>query len=471
MYYHIRVKTFHFCHYQIMKERIPVMQKRKDVFNFKSIKERGSSVGTEIVAGFTAFATMAYVLAVHTGMMIDAGMDGAGVMLATALISGVISIAMGLYSNMPFSLAPGMGTNAVLAYTLVAGGICDWQTGMGVVMIGGIIFLVLSLFNIREKVVEIIPKVLKVGIGAGIGIFLVRLSLVNAALVAPDFGGLGDFSDPNVMLAAIGLAITLFLYFFRIEIKGRVYCIRGSLLISIALITIIGICMGLVTLPENIFTTNAVSSLSKVVWKFDIVKAFNPTLIPFVIIFFMGDFFSTLGTALGVAGKANMLDENGNLPAIGKVFLVDAVGTCLGAAFGLTTVTTYVESAAGVDAGGRTGLTSITTGALFLLSMLFAPLFLMIPTAATSPVLVCIGISMMQTLGNVDFADAEWYPVAIMVIVSLFAGTANAIALGLVAYCLIHVVRYAFTKERSRENLPSIATVILTILSCLQFVL
>ena len=440
----------------------------KDIFQ---IKARKSSIGTEILAGLTTFATMAYVLVVHTGMMVDAGMDGTGVMLAVALVSGIISIAMGLFSNMPFALAPGMGSNAILAYTLVLGGICTWQVGMGMIMIGGIIFVLLSIFKIRETVVKVIPKVLKIGVGAGVGIFLIRLSVVNAGLVAPNFGGLGDFSDPNVLLSAIGLGITLFLYFFRITIKGRTYQIRGSLLISMVLITIIGLCMGLVTMPETIFTASAFESLGKVSFKLDVLAALKPEYFSFILVFFMGDFFSTLGTALGVAGKANMLDENGDLPAIGQVFLVDAVGTCVGALFGLTTVTTYVESAAGVEAGGRTGLTAIATGAMFLVSMLFAPLFLMIPTAATSPALIVIGISMMQQLGNVDFTDSEWYPVAIMVLVSLFAGLANAIALGMVAYCLIHICKYAFTSERNKETLPSIPTVIITLLSCIQFIL
>ena len=324
------------------------MQNKKSFFG---IKERGSNVLTEILAGFTTFATMAYVLVVHTGMMIDAGMDGTGVMLSTALISGIITIAMGLYSNLPFALAPGMGSNAILAYTLVAQGICTWQVGIGMFMISGVVFVLLSLFRIREKVVEWIPKVLKIGVGAGVGIFLIRLSVINAGLVAPNFGGLGDFSDPNVLLAAIGLGITLFLYFFRIEIKGHIYQIRGSLLFSIIITTIIGICMGLVELPESIFTHNALSSLGKVAFQLDVKSALNISYFSYILVFFMGDFFSTLGTALGVAGKAGLLDEDGNLPAIGKVFLCDAVGTCVGAAFGLTTVTTYVESASGVEAG------------------------------------------------------------------------------------------------------------------------
>jgi len=331
--------------------------------------------------------------------------------------------------------------------------------------------VLLSVLKVREKVVEAIPKVLKVGTSAGVGIFLIRLSLVNANLVAPNFGGLGDLSDPTVLLAAIGMGITLLLHFIRFEIKGRVYQIRGDYLISIILITIIGVCMGVVQLPANPFTSDG-GALADVTGKLNFLGAFKIEYFSWILVFFMGDFFSTLGTALGCASKAGMLDENGNLPTIGKVFLVDSVGTCVGAFFGLTTVTTYVESASGIEAGGRTALTSLVAGGLFILSMLFAPLFLIIPTAATSPVLVCIGISMMQGLKNVDFADAEWYPTCLMVIVSLFCGLANAIAIGMVAFIVVHLVKYIFVpSERKKENLPSIGAWVVAILSCIQFVL
>ena len=242
----------------------------------------------------------------------------------------------------------------------------------------------------------------------------------------------------------------------------------GSLLISIILITIIGICMGQVSLPASLVTTNAFSNLGDVTFKLDILGALKPTLFTFLLMFFMSDFFSTLGTALGVAGKAGMLDENGNLPTIGRIFLVDSCATVVGSLFGLTTVTTYVESASGVEAGGRTGLTAVVTACCFFLSMFFAPLFLMVPTAATAPALIVIGISMMQTLKDVDFKSVEWFPVGFMVIVSIFGGIANGIALGLVAYCVTHYARYLFTD--SRQKAPSLFTVILTILCCLQFI-
>ena len=435
------------------------------------LKGNGTNVRTEILAGVTTSATMAYILVVQASFMSAAGMNGTGVMLATALISGLSTLIMGLYARSPFALAPGMGTNAILAYTLVAQGICTWQQGLGIVFISGCIFVLLSVFKIREKVVEIIPKVLKIGVGASVGAFLIRLSLANAGMISvsgSSFALVLDFADPAVVLSWIGLAITLLLYFLRIRINGKTYHIRGSLLISIILITIIGIFMGQVKLPESIITANAFSNLGDVAFKLDILGALKPSLFTFMLMFFMSDFFSTLGTALGVAGKAGMLDENGNLPTIGRIFLVDSCATVIGAACGLTTVTTYVESASGVEAGGRTGLTAVVTAICFFLSMLFAPLFLMVPTAATAPALIVIGISMMQTLKDVDFKNVEWFPVGLMVIVSIFGGIANGIALGLVTYCVTHYARYLFTD--SRQKAPSLFTLILTVLCCLQFI-
>lgn len=435
------------------------------------VTESGSSIRTELLAGITTFATMSYILIVQSSFMRDAGMNGAGVMLMTAFLSGLATLAMSLYARMPFALAPGMGTNAILAYTLVAQGICTWQQGLGIVFISGTFFVLLSLFKVREKVVEVIPKVLKIGVGASVGAFLIRLSLANANMISVNGSSFAlnlNFADPAVKLSWIGLAITLVLYFLRVRINGKTYHIRGSLLISIILITIIAVCTGQVKAPASIFTSNALSSIGDVAFKLDILGAMRPALFTFMLMFFMSDFFSTLGTALGVAGKAGMLDENGNLPAIGRIFLVDSCATVAGALGGLTTITTYVESASGVEAGGRTGLTSLTTACLFFLSMLFAPLFLMVPTAATAPALIIIGISMMQTLKDVDFKSVEWFPVGLMVIVSIFGGIANGIALGLVTYCLTHWARYLFTDSRAKA--PSLFTIVITVLCCLQFI-
>lgn len=435
------------------------------------LSERNTNLRTEIIAGITTMFTMAYILIVQASAMGDAGMNATGIMLMTAFISGLSTLAMGLYSNMPIALAPGMGSNFIIAYTLVAGGICTWQQAMGIVFISGMAFLLLSIFNIREKIVQVIPKVLKVGVGASVGAFLIRLSLVNGGMVSVNGSTYGlnfNFSDPSNLLVWIGLVITLVLYFLRFRIKGKTYHVRGSLLISIFLITIIGMFMGVVNTPTSIFTSCALSSVGDVAFKLDILGALNPALFTFMLMFFLSDMFSTLGTSLGLGAKAGMLDENGNLPVIGKIFLVDSAATVAGSLLSISTVTSYIESLAGIEAGGRTGLTAVTTAILFFLSMLFAPLFLMVPTAATAPALIIIGISMMQTLKNVDFKSVEWFPVGLMVIVSIFGGIANGIALGLVTYCLTHWARYLFTNSRAKA--PNLLTIIITILCCLQFI-
>lgn len=435
------------------------------------LKTAGTNIRTEAVAGITTFATMAYILILNPKFMGMAGMDPVGVLITTALISGLITILMGIATNLPFALAPGIGSCVMIATAIVLPGLASWQTALGMVLISGIIFLLLSLFRLREQIVALIPKNIKIGISAGLGVFIIRTALVNAGLITDGFKGFGDFSQPQVRLAAIGLAIALLLSFFRVRIHGKVYQIRGALLLSIILTTAIGIGMGCVALPESIFTSGAISSIRNVCFKVDFFGAFRLEYISLIFAFFISDFFGTLATALGLAGKVGMMDEDGNFPAIGKVFLVDAIGTVVGAFTGLAVVTTYVESASGVESGGRTGLTSVVTGVMFLLCIAFAPVFLMIPDAATAPVLIMIGISMMQGLKNVDFSDREWPPVAVMVIAMLFYGISQGIAIGLLAYCIVKLAWALFTDERGEGALPSWPTVILTVLACCQFVL
>lgn len=436
------------------------------------LAKAGTNVKTEILAGITTFATMAYILILNPKFMGMAGMDSVGVLITTALVSGLITILMGLTTNLPFALAPGIGSCVVVATGIVLPHLGTWQQALGMVLIEGIIFLVLSLFNIREKIVEVIPKNIKIGISAGLGMFIIRTALSNAKIINPNFKGFGDLSQPTTRLALIGIAVTLLLSYARFSIGGRVYRIRGALLLSIIVTTLIGLGMGCVNLPESFVTHGGWTSVKNVCFKADIPGAFRLEFIPLIFAFFISDFFGTLATALGLAGKIGMMDENGNFPAIGKVFLVDAFGTCVGACTGLAVVTTYVESASGVEVGGRTGLTAFVTGIMFLLCIFFAPLFLMIPDAATAPVLVMIGISMLQGLKNVDFSDIEWPPVAIMMLAMLFYGISQGIAIGLLAYCVIKWAYALFTSARHDKGaLPSIPTIILTILSCLQFVL
>lgn len=439
--------------------------------DFFQIRERGSNFRTEILAGMTTFVTMAYILIIQPKNMGAAGMDAVGILLMTALLSGVITIIMGFVSNMPFALAPGLGSSAILANAIVIAGVATWETGLGMVFISGTVFLALSIFGIREAIALMIPKNLKIGISAGIGIFIIRIALVSSKLVEPNFRGFGDLNNPAVRLAAIGMVICLCLNFLRVSVGGKIYQLRGGLFIGIILTTIIGVFTGVVKVPESYITSGAISAIGNVAFKLDILSAFRIEYIAFMLAFFISDFFSTLGTSLGLANNAGMMDEDGNFPGIGKVFLVDAIGTVTGAMLGLSTVTTYVESAAGVEVGGRTGLASIVTGLLFISAIFFAPLFLMIPSAATAPALVIIGTSMMSGLRNVNFHPVQWTPVAVLIVATLFGGTGKGIALGLAAFCLVGFAYCLLTNERDSDNMPSVFTIIMAVLTFLQFIL
>ena len=430
---------------------------------FFKIRERGSSVRTEVLAGMTTFATMAYIIILQPVNMRDTGMDTVGILIATALVSALITMLMGVAANMPIALAPGIASGIVLTYSIVAPGLATWQVGLGMSMISAILFLVLSLFKIREKIVELIPKNIKIGISAGLGIFIIRTALVNSGLVNPDFRGFGDFSDPSVLLSAVSIVICFILYFLRVKTGGREYRIRSSLLIAIIVTTVAGIPMGVVRVPSSIFTSGGLSSLA---FKADVAGALRPEYIAFVLAFFVSDFFGTLATALGLGQQMGMLDENGNFPIIGKIFLVDAIGSVVGTCMGVTVVTSYVESASGIEVGGRTGLASVVTGLFFLLAVLFAPLFLMIPAAATTPVLLIIGFVMMQGLKSIDF---ERVPVGMLIISTLFYGISQGIGIGLLTYCCVKSAYYLFTDERGRDKLPSLFTILFTLLTCIQF--
>ena len=431
------------------------------------ISERGSTMRREIIGGVTTFATMAYILIVQASLMSGTGMNVTGVMISTALMSGLITLLMALYANLPFALGPGMGTNAIFAGLVAAGG-ATWQQALTLIVISGLIFLLLSLFKVREDMVRVIPKNLKVGVGAAIGLFLARLGFANSGLVTASLDGMGDFTDPAVQLAAIGLLIIVILSFIRVKINGRVYQVRGPVLISIVITTIIGLFTGVTQLPEQLMTTS-LAPLGDVAFKFTFKGIFQLAFIPYLIVFFMGDFFSTLGTALGLGAKANMLDKDGNLPGIGRVFLVDAIGSVTGGMMGLTTITTYVESAYGVEAGARTGFASVITSIFFFASMLFAPLFISIPTAATAPALIMVGISMLGVLRDVDFDPIDWTPVALMMFMTVFMNDfAAGIALGVISHVIIHLAMGLLSGDK--EKLPSVGTIILGLLMCTKFI-
>lgn len=403
-----------------------------------------TNVRTEILAGLTTFMTMAYVLAVQPSAIIGGEatlIDIAGVtisreglMLTCALITSLITMVMAFYTNMPFALSTGMGSNFLLGFA-IQGGQLSFGGAMAIILISGIIFLVLSLLGIRDVIVKMIPKNIKIAISATIGFFIAYLGFKNTGIADFSKGiAMGDFTSPAVLLSVATLILIAILHANKVP---------GAILIGMVASTVASIIMGLTALPTRFASLPNFSAMKPLFFNFNFKELISGSAIVFIFVCFFSDFFSTLGTVLGVAGKAGMLDENGDLPNIQKPFLVDAIGTVLGAFSGNTTVTTYVESSAGVEAGGRTGLTSLTTAVMFLISLFFAPLFLIVPAAATGPALIFVGISMISGLQNIDFSefDDAFGPV-MMLLFGIFHGS---IASGISAGILAHVLMKVFT--------------------------
>ena len=413
------------------------------------ITERKSSVKTEIIAGLTTFMTMAYILIVQPGAICGYGPDAgitdpagvfiskAAIMVTCALISAVITLLMGFYANMPFALSTGLGSNFMFG-ALIASGECTYGRAMLITLISGIIFVLLSAFGIRDLIVKMIPKNIKISISTAIGFFIAYVGFKNTGIgTFTDGIAMGDFTQPAVLLAVLGLLLIGVL---------TAYKVNGAILIGIVVVTVLGIPFGVTVLPEQFFKVPDMSAISNIVFNFDAAGFLAPSTLTLMFIVFVGDFFSTLGTVLGVAGKAGMLDKDGNLPEIQKPFLVDAIGTCVGAMFGCTTITTFVESSAGVEAGGRTGLTAITTAVMFLLTIFASPLFLMIPNAATGPALIFVGFLMISGFAQVDFSDfTEAFGPFVMIMFTAFAGSiAAGISAGILAYVFIKVATGKF---------------------------
>lgn len=411
------------------------------------LKERGTTFSVELIAGLTTFMTMAYVLIVQPSALVGAVpsiIDVNGVMVTkeavlvcTALVSAVITIIMAFYADMPFALSTGMGSNFMFGAMLQSGSISFAQI-MSMVLVTGIIFVLLTVFGIRDLIVRMIPKNIKVAISSCIGFFIAYLGLKDAGICDFSAGlAMGDFQNITTILSVCGLLLIAAL---------TAYKVKGAILIGIVTITLVSIPLGVTTIPEHIFAVPSFETVGSIAFQFDFKTIWTAEGAVLMFIAFFGDFFSTLGTVLGVAKKANMLDEEGNLPGIEKPFLVDAIGTCTGALFGCTTVTTFVESTSGVEAGGRTGLTALVTGIMFLVMMFFAPLILMIPSCATGPALVFVGFLMISGLKDIDFSDfTEAFGPFVMIIFGTFMGSiAAGIAAGILGYIFIKVVTLRF---------------------------
>ncbi len=397
------------------------------------LEEHGTDVKTEVLAGITTFMTMAYILAVNPLILADAGMDVGGVFTATALSAVIATLVMAFYANYPFGLAPGMGLNAFFAYTVVLGMGYSWQFALTAVLIEGIIFIVLSFFKVREAIFDCIPINLKHAVSVGIGLFIALIGLSNVGLVVQGEGvilDLGNLKSPEVLLALIGLII------MGVLLAKKV---KGALLIGILATTIIGIPMGVTQLPEAGGIISLPPSLKHVAFQFEWEHIFTLDMVVVVFTFLFVDIFDTIGTLTGVASKANMLDEEGKLPRVSEALMSDAVGTLSGACLGTSTVTTFVESASGVAEGGRTGLTALTTAGMFAISLFFAPLFIMVPSSATAPALILVGLFMMSPIKEVDLDDfTEAIPAFLTILMMPMAySIAEGIVFGIVSYVIL----------------------------------
>ena len=398
-----------------------------------------TTVKTEIIAGITTFLTMAYVLAVHPNILSDAGMDKGALFTTTAVSAMVATLLMAFWAKLPFGVAPGMGLNAFFAYTVCLTMGYSWQFALAAVFIEGIIFIILTLTNLREMIVNAIPRTLKNAITVGIGLFIAFIGLHNAGIIIKNDAtlvSLGSLTSGPALLGVIGIVISSILL---------VKQVRGALLLGIFITALIGIPMGL-THFTGVFSTPP--SMEPIFMQLDFTHIFTKDMIIVVFTFLFLDMFDTIGTFVGVATKVGMVDKNGRIPRIKQGFMADAIGTTVGALLGTSTVTTFVESASGVGEGGRSGLTAFVISMCFLVSLVFAPLFLSIPAAATSPVLVLVGLMMITCIKDIDFEDySEAIPAFIcMLFMPLAYSISDGIVLGLVSYVLINLLCGKFKK-------------------------
>lgn len=396
------------------------------------LTENKTNVRTEVLAGITTFMTMAYIIFVNPGILGDAGMPVEAAMYATCISAAVATLLMAFLANYPFALAPGMGLNAYFAYTVVLGMGYTWQTALGAVFVSGIIFFILSVTKIRETIVNAIPGSLKSAIAAGIGLFIAFIGLQGGGIVVNNDSTLvtlGDLTQPTALLTLIGLLITGVLMARNV---------RGSILIGMALSTLLAIPTGLLGAPEGIVAWPSFSKWAPVFGKLDILSALNLGFFTIVFSFLFVDFFDTAGTLVGVSTRAGMLDEKGNLPKAGRAFTADSIGTMFGAISGTPTVTTYVESAAGVAMGGRTGLTAVVVALGFLLALFFTPLITAIAavSAITAPALIIVGALMVKSVLDIDWGEmSDGIPAFLaMTAMPLTYSISNGIALGIIAY-------------------------------------
>ena len=400
-------------------------------FAESALKKAGTDLKTEIMAGITTFLAMAYILAVNPGILSASGMDAGSVFTATALSSAIATLVMGLVANLPFALAPGMGLNAFLAYTVCLTMGYSWQFALTAIFCEGVIFLILTAFNVREAIVNSIPANLKKAIGVGIGLFIAFIGLQNAGIIVDNGATLVglNITSNTAIVAFIGLVVTAIL---------TAYNVKGGILIGILVTTIIGIPFGVTQFSGF---ASMPPSIAPTLLKFNFSEVFAH-FADFIIVMFtflFVDMFDTVGTLIGCAGKADMINADGSIPNCKEALFADAIGTTVGAMLGTSTVTTFVESSTGVVEGGRTGVTAIVTAGLFLLSLCLSPLFLSIPSAATAPALILVGFFMMSPVKDIDFSDpTEGIPAFLCILMMVCAySISDGIMFGILSYVII----------------------------------
>ncbi|KAB2822895.1 MAG: NCS2 family permease [Paludibacter sp.] len=407
--------------------------------NFFKLEQHKTNIRTEVLAGVTTFMTMAYILAVNPDVLSATGMDKGAVFTATALSATIATLVMALVAKLPFALAPGMGLTAFFAFSVCLGMGHAWQFAITAVFIEGIIFILLTAFNIRELIVNSIPRNIRPAISVGIGLFIAFIGLKNSGVIVSNeatFVALGD------VVHNTGAVITL----LSVIVSGVLLAlqVKGALLIGILLSTIAGIPFHVTQLPDTFDLTPP--SLAPVFMKFEWGQILTIDMLIVVFTFLFVDMFDTVGTLIGVSSKANMLDKKGNVPRVKQALFADAIGTTAGAMLGTSTVTTYVESASGVAEGGRTGLTALTVAILFFLALFLSPLFLMIPSAATAPALILVGAMMMTPVKEIQFDDyTELIPVFLtIVMMPLTYSIAGGIVFGMISFVLLKVITGKF---------------------------
>ena len=400
-----------------------------------------TTVRTEIIAGLTTFLAMAYILAVNPLILSDAGLNPGSVFTATALSAAVATLMMAVLANLPVALAPGMGLNAFFTYTVVIGMKYSPATALTAVFLEGLLFILLSFFNVREAIVESIPINLKKAVAAGIGLFITLIGMKNAEIIVDNpatLVGLGNVTSGPALLGLIGLVITAILYVMRVP---------GSILLGILITTVIGIPMG-VTAPVGGWENWSIVSApaAPVFWNFDFSNIFSFQFFTVFFSFLFVDIFDTVGTLVGVTNRAGLIDKDGNIPRVKQALLSDAIGTVFGAMMGTSTVTSFVESTSGVAAGGRTGLTALTTGVFFLIALIFSPLFLLIPSAATAPALIIVGFLMLSPAAEIDFQDpTEGIPAFLTIVMMPFTySIAEGIVYGILSYVILKAITGKF---------------------------